>query len=165
MDSPAERSESDLLVFISSRMDAELAPARDATRRAIESIDLGRPWLFECTPASSETADNAYLRKVREADFVIWLAGSTTTPHVEDEVNECLASHGRLLVFKLPGQQRDARTEALLETAGLVVKWREVATLSELGGEIKAALCDELIRGFRDPLGPVRVRTLQDNRD
>ena len=165
MDSPVERSESDLLVFISSRMDAELGSARDAAQRAIETIDIGRSWLFECTPASSEMADNAYLRKVREADFVVWLVGSTTTPPVENEVNECLASHGRLLVFKLPAQQRDARTEALLGTAGRVVKWREVATLAELGSEIKAALFDELVRGVRDPSGPVRVRTLQDNRN
>ena len=91
--------------------------------------------------------------------------GSTTTPPVENEVNECLASHGRLLVFKLPAQRRDARTEALLEIVGRVVKWREVETLAELGNEIKAALFDELIRGVRDPSGPVRVRALQDNRD
>ena len=165
MASPAERSESGLLVFISSRMDAELASARDTAQRAIETIEIGRSWLFECTPASSENAENTYLRKVRESDFVIWLVGSTTTPPVENEVNECMASHGRLLVFKLPAQRRDARTEALLETVGRVVKWREVVTLAELGNEIKAALFDELIRSVRDPSGPVRVRTLQDNRD
>ena len=165
MDSPLERSELDLLVFISSRMDAELGSARDAAKRAIETIDIGRSWLFECTPASSEIADNAYLRKVREADFVVWLVGSTTTPPVENEVNECLASHGRLLVFKLPAQQRDARTDGLLENVGRVFKWREVATLAELGSEIKVALFDELVRGVRDPSGPVRVRTLQNNRD
>ena len=65
MASPAERSESGLLVFISSRMDAELASARDTAQRAIETIEIGRSWLFECTPASSETDDNTYLRKVR----------------------------------------------------------------------------------------------------
>ena len=165
MGSTVARSESDLLVFISSRMDAELASARDTAKRAIETIGAGRSWLFEYTPASSETADNAYLRKVREADFVIWLVGSTTTTPVENEVNECLAWNGRLLVFKLPAQQRDARTETLLETVGRVVKWRDVATLSELDSEIKTALFDELIRGIRDPSGPLRVRTLQDNRN
>ena len=152
-------------MFISSRMDAELASARETAKRAIDAIDVGRPWVFEYTPASSEPADHAYLRKVKEADFVIWLVGSTTTLPVENEVNECLASDGRLLVFKLPVEQRDKRTDALLDRVGRIVKWREVAPVSNLYVEIRAAVLDELIRGFRDPSGPIRVRTLWEKRD
>ena len=146
-------------------MDAELASARETAKRAIDAIDVGRPWVFEYTPASSEPADHAYLRKVKEADFVIWLVGSTTTLPVENEVNECLASDGRLLVFKLPVEQRDKRTDALLDRVGRIVKWREVAPVSNLYVEIRAAVLDELIRGFRDPSGPIRVRTLWEKRD
>ena len=165
MVSRVQTGETDLLVFISSRMDEELASARETAKRTIDAIDVGRPWVFEYTPASSEPADHAYLRKVKEADFVIWLVGSTTTPPVENEVNECLASDGRLLVFKLPAEQRDERTDALLDRVGRIVKWREVAPLSNLDVEIRAAVLDELIRGFRDPSGPIRMRTLWQNRD
>jgi hypothetical protein len=31
------------------------------------------PWAFEFTPASAAAADEVYLRKVRDADIVLWL--------------------------------------------------------------------------------------------
>ena len=151
-------------MFISSRMDGELAAARDIAKEAIGALDFGRPWAFEYTPASSQAVGDAYLRKVAEADFVVWLVGSTTSPPVENEVNQCIASNGRLLVFKLPAEQRDERTEALLHRVGNVVKWQDVASLSTLGDHIKSALADELIRALRDPSGPARNRTLRENR-
>ena len=49
-----QKSESDLLVFISSVMDDELGLARDSTAKAIQEMGFGRPWAFEYTPASSE---------------------------------------------------------------------------------------------------------------
>ena len=165
MASHVERIEADLLVFISSRMDEEMAAAREIAKQTIDGMDVGRPWVFECTPASSETATDAYLRNVEEADFVVWLVGSTTTPPVEQEVNRCLATNGRLLVFKLPAEQRDARTEALLQSVSEVIKWREVESVATLGAEIRPALWDEIIRGFRDPKGPARNRTFQENRN
>ena len=165
MGSYVERIEADLLVFISSRMDEELATAREIAKQTIDGMDVGRSWVFECTPSSSESANDAYLRNVEEADFVVWLVGSTTTPPVEQEVNRCLATNGRLLVFKLPAEQRDARTEALLQLVGEIVKWREVASVGMLGAEIRSALWDEIIRGFRDPKGPARRRVLQENRN
>ena len=164
MASRVDRTEPDLLVFISSRMDDELAASREIAKQTIDGMDLGRPWVFEYTPASSETSSDAYLRNVEEADFVVWLVGSTTTPPVEQEVNRCLATNGRLLVFKLPAEQRDARTEALLQLVSAVVKWRDVGSVAELGDEIRSSLWDEIIRGFRDPNGPARSRTLQENR-
>ena len=165
MGSRVQRSESDLLVFISSRMDAELAPAREIAMQTIDGIDFGRAWAFESTPASSETASDAYLRNVEDADFVVWLVGSTTTRPVGQEINRCLATRGRLLVFKLPAEQRDTLTEGLLQVVSEVVKWREVASLSELGAEIRSAVLDEFIKGFRDPTGPARNRFLQDTRN
>ena len=148
-----QKSESDLLVFISSVMDDELGLARDSTAKAIQEMGFGRPWAFEYTPASSEAASDAYLRKVEESDFVIWLVGSRTTQPVVNEVHRCLASQGRLLVFKLPADNRDEQTEALLQEAGRVVKWKEVADLPMLGSEITLALSDEIVRALRDPLG------------
>ena len=169
MDNPLEmlnqKSEPDLLMFISSVMDDELSPARNSAAATIQDMDFGRPWAFECTPASSEAASDAYLRKVEEADFVIWLVGSRTTQPVVNEVHRCLATHGRLLIFKLPASERDEETETLLKEAGQVVKWKDVGSLPTLGSEIKLALRDEMIRALRDPLGRTRNQSLARARD
>lgn len=160
-----QKSEPDLLVFISSVMDDELNPARDSAAATIQDMDFGRPWAFEYTPASSEAASDAYLRKVEEADFVIWLVGSRTTQPVVNEVHRCLATQGRLLIFKLPASERDEETETLLNEAGRVVKWKDVGDLPTLGSEIKLALHDEMIRALRDPLGRTRNQNLVRARD
>ena len=160
-----QKSESDLLVFISSVMDDELGLARDSTAKAIQEMGFGRPWAFEYTPASSEAASDAYLRKVEESDFVIWLVGSRTTQPVVNEVHRCLASQGRLLVFKFPADDRDEQTETLLQEAGRVVKWKDVADLPMLGSEITLALSDEIVRALRDPLGVARNQSLVRARD
>ena len=47
-----DRSESDLLVFISSVMTDELKCAREVARKAIDALDIARSWTFEFTPAS-----------------------------------------------------------------------------------------------------------------
>ena len=140
-------------MFISSRMDGELAAARDIAKEAIGALDFGRPWAFEYTPASSQAVGDAYLRKVAEADFVVWLVGSTTSPPVENEVNQCIASNGRLLVFKLPAEQRDERTEALLHRVGNVVKWQDVASLSTLGDHIKIGIGRRVNQGVARSVG------------
>ena len=160
-----QKSEPDLLVFISSVMDDELNPARNSAAATIQEMDFGRPWAFEYTPASSEAASDAYLRKVQEADFVIWLVGSRTTLPVVNEVHRCLATQGRLLIFKLPAGERDEETETLLNEAGRVVKWKEVESLPTLENEIKLALHDEMIRALRDPLGRTRNQSLVRARD
>ena len=51
------RSESDLLVFISSVMSEEMDWARTSAKQAIEALDYGRPWAFEFTSASSESLE------------------------------------------------------------------------------------------------------------
>ena len=160
-----QKSEAELLVFISSVMDDELAPARNSTVMAIPKMSFGRPWAFEYTPASSEAASDAYLRKVEEADFVIWLVGSKTTQPVVNEIHRCLASRVRLLVFKLPSEGRDEQTDTLLREAGQVIKWKDVVDLTMLANEINLALSDELIRALRDPLGTSRNQSLVRSRE
>lgn len=159
------RGENDFSVFISSVMDKELSAARRTVVKAIDSIDFGRPWAFEYTPASSETMEDGYLRKVKEADFVIWLVGSTTTEPVANEVNECLANEGRLLVFKLPPEKKDCKTKELLKRVGSRIKWQEVNDLSELRQHIKLAISDEVVRAIRDPAPPFRSKRLKDSLD
>ena len=154
------RSENDLLVFISSRMSTEMKRAREIAVEAIESVEFGRPWAFEFSPASSESVDDSYLRKVREADFVVWLAGQETTQPVIKEINEAIASGRRLLAFKLPSNERDANTLDLIERVGGYAKWRDVASIDQLSEHIRKSVADEIIRGLRNPSPPSRASKL-----
>ena len=159
--SQPERSETDVIVFISSVMNNHLNHARQIAKEAIEEISFGRPWAFEQTPASSENPSSAYLRKVQEADFVVWLVGSETTQAVIEEINACIASGRRLLVFKLPAQTRDSHTESFLYTVRAYAKWKEVDSLEALKDHIRAAFADEVVRALRDPAVPVRAQALR----
>ncbi len=152
--------ESKWLVFISSVMDDDLNPARELAVKAIEELPFGQPWAFEYTPASSQSATDVYLRKVEEADFVVWLVGSNTSQAVINEVHQCLGCQGRLLVFKLPTHSRDENTTALLEKVTRFVKWKDVRDLSQLAPEIIASMSEEIREALRNPLGPARNRIL-----
>ena len=158
------RSESDLLVFISSVMTGELQWARDEVLRTLKNFPFARPWAFEFTPASSESATDAYLRKVRDADFVVWLVGSQTTQPVVNEINTTLATGRRLLVFKLPAENRDALTQHLLCTVSKSCKWQTITTQSQLPRALTASISDEFIRAVRNP-PPARQRKLERWRD
>ena len=107
---------------------------------------------------------DGYLRKVREADFVIWLVGSETTQPVVDEINECIAARGNLLVFKLPATVRDTTTLELLLTVGSLAKWQEVDCTTQLSEHIKLALGDEIVRALRHPASSLRKGRLRDLR-
>ena len=155
------RSESDLLVFISSRMNDEMEYPREIAVAAVNGVDVGRPWAFEFSPASSESADESYLRKVREADFVVWLVGRETTQPVIREVNEAITYGLRLLVFKLPADERDSDTMDLLEQVRTYARWRDVPSLDDLSGHIQASMSDEIIRGLRNPAPPTRDSRLR----
>ena len=75
-DAAVGRSESDLLVFISS-VTEELKWAREEAVRTIDALTYARSWAFEFTPATSQCRTDTYLQKVREAEgFVIWTAAA-----------------------------------------------------------------------------------------
>ena len=144
-------SEEELLVFISSRQDEEMARARDLAIEAVDDYPGMRVWAFEDAPASSEAARERYIRNAGKADFVIWLIGSTTTSPVAEEVDACIGAQGRLLAFKLPAQQRDQLTQKLIDRVRKVATWREVDDVERLPEHIKIALADEVARAIRDP--------------
>ena len=158
------RSESDLLVFISSVMTDDLRWAREEVVRTLNNFPLTRSWAFEFTPASAESATDAYLRKVGEADFVIWLVGSHTTQPVVNEINKSIATGRRLLVFKLPVEGRDALTQQLLRTVREVCKWQAISHPTLLPQALAASISDEFVRAVRDP-SPARQQTLQQSCD
>ena len=150
-DELARHTESPLLIFISSRQDSELSRARELAINAVNSYPGMKVWAFEDAPASSEAARDRYVRNAQRADIVIWLIGSTTTPPVVEEVNACMQSFGRLLAFKLPADERDASTEALIKDVQDYATWKQVRNVDDLPEHIRTSLIDEMLRGYRDP--------------
>ena len=144
-------SEEELLVFISSRQDEEMACARRLAIEAVEAYPGLRVWAFEDAPASSESARAKYIRNAGKADFVIWLIGSTTTTPVAEEVDACLRAKGILLPFLFPADQRDFQTKELIERVQRLVTWRKIQHLDTLAEHIKVALTDEMVKGVKDP--------------
>jgi hypothetical protein len=140
--------------FISSVMTPELEPIRAEVIAALDHASNIVPWAFETSPASSEPVIEGYLRKVREAAFVIWLAGESTTTPVEAEIGEALAANRRLLVFVLPTQHREQRTQALLDQVRESVHYRELADTAVIGAEVRAAVADEISRALAGAPAP-----------
>jgi uncharacterized protein DUF4062 len=141
--------ESALLVFVSSVMRPDLRWARDETVRTLDSAPFLSRWAFEYTPASSEPVDEAYLRRVRESDLVVWLIGKEITDPVENEIREALTSDRRLLAVMLPVTERDAATEAMVSEVGLRAKWVSVGSEGELRRTLELSIGDEIIRAMR----------------
>ena len=156
------RGESDLLVFISSVMTEEMKSARRKAVQTLHDLPFSRPWAFEYTPANSEDVTGAYLRKVEEADFVVWLVGVNTTQPVIDEINTCIASGGRLLAFKFESGDADETTRALIGTVSDYAKWHDVPSLDTFGECLGETIADELVRALRDPALPMRRRRLNE---
>ena len=150
-----QQSESEFLVFISSRQSPEMDEARRQAHEVIDEFPLTRPWAFESMPASSEAAREHYLRYAYQSDFVIWLVGRETSPAVVDEIQACMSVQGKLLAFLLPSQCRDEQTKRLVDTVSGYATWRQIDCADDLGANIRAALQDEIIRSVRNPNPPV----------
>lgn len=159
------RSETDLLVFISSVMSPELEIARKLSREAFKELGFTRPWAFEFTPASSESPEESYLRKVQESDFVVWLIGNITTQPVANEIHTCMASGSRLIAVLLPGNTRDDNTMKLMGEVGDYAKWGHVDDIADLKNHLKHAISDQLVRALRNPANPTRVLGVQHSLD
>lgn len=153
-----------LRAFVSSVMTPELDWARQAAVQTLDGVEFLTAWAFEFTPASSEPADEGYLRHVREADFVIWLAGAQTSQPVVHEINEALAAQRRLIVLLLPADQRAPETEALIARVRPLAKYRELqaATAAQLRLELNLAFGDEVVRALRGLPGLGRLARLEE---
>lgn len=148
------------LVFVSSVMSEDMRPWRESAVSTLETLSDLQPWAFEFTPASSEDVDFAYLRKVRDAEFVLWLVGPTTTEPVRRELAEALRCHRRLLVFRLPAGQRDDATEALLKT--VPKKWSpEIDALDDFARCLELTIRDEILRALRGKPGMASFAELE----
>ena len=151
---PIRPSEKELLVFISSRQDKkdeEMVKARALAIKTVKDHDGVRVWAFEDAPASSEQPRDRYIRVAGKASFLIWLIGSSTTEAIVDEIDACMRAGGKILAFKLPANERDVKTVELIERVSAYATWRTVEIVERLPDHIRAALTDEIIKGFNDP--------------
>lgn len=158
----ARPGEVPLLAFVSSVMRPELQWARDETVHTFDRARFLVPWAFEFTPASSEPVDQGYLRKVREADMVVWLVGEETTEPVQNEIREALAIGRRLLVMKLPVARREGVTESLIAEVGNRARWMEVSAAGRLREALELTLGDEIVRAMRGKPGLGRLARLEE---
>ena len=148
---PVRPSEDPLRVFISSRQDEEMSRARGMAIKVVGNYPGMEVWAFEDATASPEAARDRYIRNAGGADIVIWLIGSTTTTPIVEEVSACVRAQGKLLAFKLPADERDEETDALIQKVSEYATWKPVENVDDLPAHISASLTDEMLRRYRDP--------------
>jgi hypothetical protein len=164
-----EELEPPLLVFVSSLID-KMKEERDVADRAIRSIPLTRPWLFEYTPASSQPVRDSYLTKVRECDIFVLILGQEYSAEVTREYETAVETSRPILVF-VDGCPREARQEEIFRSIG--TKRVTYNSLDELRGLVYVSVLDEIKRTFRSAIRlsdtpkiiqglPIPVRRLED---
>ena len=156
---PGERR---IKVFVSSVMRPEFEEFRNETVGTLDEILEIVPWAFEYTPGSSEPLDKAYLRHVREADFVVWLVTAPTTEPVSDEVKAAIAAGRKLwIVIVDPRDEWSDATTSLVDHARRHAKWIEPSRCGGLRTALQMTWKDEVIRGVRGIRGTRRVAKLE----
>jgi hypothetical protein len=148
-----------LVAFVSGVMEGDVLTARKDAVDALSAASFLAPWAFEYTPASSDPVDDTYLRKVREADVVLWLVASRTTEPVGREIREALAHGIPLIVIRIESDGEDAATAALVNEVGLRAKWVRVP-LHEVRAAVALSMADEIVRAWRDKPGRGRAAVL-----
>jgi hypothetical protein len=129
-------------------MDEEMRQPRHDAVDALSAPSFLVPWAFEYTPGSSDAVDATYLRKVREADVVIWLVGSRTTDPVVREVREAIAYGVPLVVIRLATRTSDWVTEGLIGEVGDRAK-RVTVPLQDVRTAVALTMGDEIVRAWR----------------
>jgi hypothetical protein len=130
-------------------MRGSLNEARQAVVEALDRVPYLSVWAFEYTPASTEAAGDAYLRHVREADIVIWLAGAEVTQPVISEIDEALAHNRQIIAIRFGTEPLTADCEALFERVRDRVKYGEAANVGELAQALEIAMHDVIARALR----------------
>jgi hypothetical protein len=142
-------SERELRAFVSSVMRGDLNHARQVVVNSLDGVPFLSPWAFEYTPASSEAVDDGYLRHVRDADMVIWIAGPEITQPVVNEVREALATRRRLIIIRFGTELRSPECEALIAEVRPRARYADAADLTELRSALELAVGDEIVRSLR----------------
>lgn len=150
-----------LSAFLSSILNDEYLWARQAAEEVLCSKGW-TPWAFERTPAGSEELEEGYLRKVREADVVVWLCGRETTLPVAKEIRTAIDHNRRILILRITPDRSDGTTEDLIRDVG--TKYQTACDAASLKQSLSAALDDETARAFRGVARASRVVILRQRR-
>jgi len=143
-------------------MRPEFQKVRNETVRALDESPLIARWAFEYTPGGSEPVDRAYLRHVRDADFVVWLVTAPTTQAVSDEVKEAIAADRSLWIVIIDrSDQWSGATKSLVDHASPHAKWIEPSRCGGLRTAIQMTWDDEVVRALRRIPGMGRVAKLE----
>lgn len=142
-------SERPLKAFLSSVMRGGLNGARQIVVDTLDATPFLSAWAFEFTPPSPEPADDTYLRHVRDADFVIWLAGAEVSRPVTNEIREALAFDRQLIIVRYGTEARTAACQALLDEVGLAAKYADARDEGDLARAIELAMGDQIVRALR----------------
>ncbi len=130
----------------------DLSAERLATRDAIDSLRLTRPWAFEFAPAEPNPADSVYLREVGKSDLLVLIVSRTHSAAVQAELDAAESAGVRVLAFirKLqePGDARER--DEVIRWLSTRVKYEVFTSYSDLGGKVLAAIIAELVRGYRE---------------
>jgi ribosomal protein S18 acetylase RimI-like enzyme len=144
-----QEAEPPLLVFVSSVMGVEdLADERRACKSTIDSLELTRAWAFEFSPASADPAEDTYLEKVDQCDIFVVLLGSELTDATEHEYERAVLGEKPRLLFVRNTPGRSARAADWLRQRQ-DVKWAVFEGVTNLAQQVRAAVCDELIKAYR----------------
>ena len=144
--------ENPLLVFVSSVMNEQLEnlhKERQAVMQAVKQISLARPWLFEFSPASTDTPEESYLTKVRECDIFVLILGRGLSSAVKREWQEAKLKP-RLIFIKTPEVGKfyqDEETRRFISEVDVVYK--RFKNIGKLRKEVTDAISDELTKGYR----------------
>ena len=136
--------ENQLLVFISSVI-AGMSAERQAAEAAVRTIPLSRPWVFEHSPASSQSLAESYLGKVRDCDIFVLLLGASVTGPVKREVETAQAAGKPLLAFLSAAAPGDVAAYA----RSLGPKYATYTDAADLAPKVAEAVSDELVAGYR----------------
>jgi hypothetical protein len=129
-------------------MSAELRDTRKAVFDRLTKSGFV-PWLFEFTPASEESAEDAYLQKVNQCDVFVWITNGVTTEPVAAEVREALRARKDVLAFRLAQSSPDILTQELFKGVQKRHKTMDVHDERDLEEALEAALRDLSIRKLR----------------
>lgn len=139
-----------LSAFVSSGMGTQVeAEARDVCYEVL-SASLFQPWLFEHTPPSARTAVQTYISAIDRCDLFVWLAGSTTSPAVQAELERAEAAGRPILVFRLPAATRDAETVDWVGRLRRARKTGDVRDTTDLRAQLVQAIGDFVAECVRD---------------
>ena len=69
----------------------------------------------------------------------------------------------RLLIFKLPTNDRDKQTRELLSDVNNYAKWKEVNDIADLAKQVKDAISDEIVKVLQESALPARKNKIQES--